>query len=591
MRSTLRGDAPVLVLALVLATAVLPAPALAAVALATGDITALAPGEAQAIAVLPGPATPSALVPPPIMSGWPQLMGTTPNFSPVGVTLADVDANGDLEVVAGSTDGLLRVWNHDGTLLSGWPVALGGQIQSKAAAADLDGNGDLEILIAVKTGQLHILHHDGTPLSGWPRPWGGTFGFIAPTVANLDGDGVPEVLIGGGGTVYAYHADGSTVTGWPRVVGGTVSGTLAVGDVVGDSRPEIFAVTASTNMLHGLAADGTVLPGWPQATGLSSSWAAPSIGDLDHDGSREVLVVGYSFGNFTRINAYRGDGTAFPNFPLTYPSVQTYSCPVLGDVDGDLDLEIFNAGKVSAAPSFYAWDHMGAVLPGWPLPLDNMEGSAIVANFDGEAQMEIVIGDNYTPGQFHGYNVDGSNAADFPFPKLAASLPNSPALGDVDMDGDLDMAMTGSTGAVAIWDFATVYNADAIEWGTLFHDNWHTNQHGFVIPGGGAGIAGSESPGAATLRLGLVYPNPAFAGTTIPFELGRDASVRLTILDVAGRTVRTLADRTFDPGAHRLRWDGRNDRGQAVAGGIYWVRLDAPGTGTPPSEQKVVIGR
>lgn len=591
MRSTVRGLVPVLALALVLTATARPAPVFAAGALVTAGADALAPGEVHATAAAASPASQPALVPPPIMPGWPQYMPIAPLYSPLGVTLADVDGSGDLEVLAGSTDALFRVWNHDGTLFPGWPRAMGGQVQSKAAAADLDGDGDLEIIVAVKSGQLQILHHDGTSLAGWPRPWGGTLGFLSPSVFDLDGDGRPEVLMGGGGSVYAWRTDGTAVPGFPRVVGGLISGTLAVGDVVGDARPEIFATAINPGNLHGLAADGTVLPGWPKATGLSSSYAAPSIGDLDGDGTREVLVVGYNFGNYTRIFAYRGDGSDFPNFPLTYPSLQTYSCPVIGDVDGDGDLELFNGGKVNAAPSYYGWDHLGNVLPGWPEPLDNLEGSTILANLDAEPQMEIVIGDNYNPGFFYGYNVDGSAAPDFPLPKLAASLPNSPSVADVDQDGDLDLAMTHANGAVAIWDFAVPYDPDAIEWGTLFHDNWHTNLHGFVVPGGTTGIGpGIEAP-AAILRLGLPYPNPALAGgVTIPFTLTADGAARLAVYDVEGRLIRLLADRSFAAGRHVLAWDGLNAGGRAVARGVYRVRLEVPGA-APSPEQKITLSR
>ena len=530
----------------------------------------------------------SATAAPPMLPGWPQFMGVAGLFAPVGVTLADLDGDGDLEVIAGSTDNFMRAWNHDGTLLAGWPVNLGGQIQSKAAAADLDGDGDLEILVAVKTGMLHVLQANGAPLAGWPKPWGGAFGFIAPSVRDLDGDGRPEVLIGGGGSVYAYRADGTLL--WTRVVGGNITGTLATGDVNGDGRPEIFAVAVGPNTLHGLAADGTVLPGWPRNFGLSNSWAAPAIGDLDGDGRREVLVVGYSFGNFSQIFAFRGDGTSPPGFPVTYPSVQTYSCPVIGDVDGDGDLELFNAGKVNAAPSYYAWNHLGAVLPGWPEPLDNMEGSTILADFDGEPQMEAVIADNYNPGHLYGYNVDGSTASDFPVPTPAACLPNSPAVGDVDGDGDLDLAMTSANGAVAVWDFAVAWNPAAVEWGTLFHDNWHTNQHGFQVPGGSAAVADPARSRPLRLALGLPAPNPAAPRTVIPFILPEAAEVRLTVVDVAGREVRALAAGGFAGGAHSIAWDGRNARGEAVARGVYWLRLEAPAAGAP-LVQKIVVGR
>ncbi|MCA9730068.1 MAG: VCBS repeat-containing protein, partial [Candidatus Eisenbacteria bacterium] len=406
---------------------------------AQGDeagVTSAAPGTVR---------TTDAQTVPPVMPGWPQLMGSHPNFAPVGVLLADADGDGDLEVFAGSTDNFLYAWDHTGTALPGFPVNLGGQVQSKAAAADLDGDGNLEILVAVKSGQLRVLHHDGTPMTGWPQATGFTYGFLAPSVYDLDGNGTPEVLIGGGGNVRAWTAAGVSLPGWPKAVSGNITGTLAIGDVTGDQVPEIFAVSTSGE-LYAFEPDGTSPAGWPATFGLSSSWAAPSIGDLDHDGVNEVCVVGYQFGVSTSIYAFRGDGSAMPGFPVSHVSGQTYSCPVLADVDGDDDLEIFNAGKING-PALYAFDHLGNVLPGWPVTADpNMEGSAVVADFDGLPGMEIAIGDNLGPGNILGYNTDGTTATDFPIPKSGASLPNSPELGDVDHDGDLDV-VAGSAAA------------------------------------------------------------------------------------------------------------------------------------------------
>ena len=142
-----------------------------------GAFRAATPAPDGSIAT-PEPARPS----PPYHPGWPQTMGTHPIYKPVGVVLADVDADGLLEVLAGSTDNLFRVWRHDGTLMPGWPVNVGGFMQSKAAAADLDRDGDLEILVSVVNGPLRIYHHDGTPLAGWPQTSGVTYGFIAPVV-------------------------------------------------------------------------------------------------------------------------------------------------------------------------------------------------------------------------------------------------------------------------------------------------------------------------------------------------------------------------------------------------------------------------
>jgi flagellar hook assembly protein FlgD len=53
--------------------------------------------------------------------------------------------------------------------------------------------------------------------------------------------------------------------------------------------------------------------------------------------------------------------------------------------------------------------------------------------------------------------------------------------------------------------------------------------------------------------------------------------VSLVVYDVAGRRVRTLVSETQSPRADgfRVTWDGRNDRGEAVASGMYFCRLVA----------------
>ena len=519
---------------------------------------------------------PGDRVAPPVMLGWPQTMGITPPYSPIGVVLADLEGDGDLEVLAGSTNNRFYVWDHDGTLRPGWPVILPGQVQSKASAADLDNDGDLEIIVSVKNGTLHILHHDGTPMSGWPQSTGFNYGLLSPSVYDLDGDHTPEVLLGGGGNVRVWGADGVPRSGWPQAVPGNVSGTLAIGDLVGDSGPEIFAVSTSGD-LFGFSPDGAQLPGWPAHFGLSSSYAAPSIGDLDGDGSNEICVVGYSFGAYTEINAYRGDGSAMPGFPVTYPSSQTYSCPVLADADGDGDLEIFNVGKITGL-AFYAWDHLGALLAGWPvLEEPNMEGSAIVLDFDGLPGMEIAVGDNNGGGYIYGFNLDGSAGSDFPIPKPGIGGPNSPEVGDVDGDGDLDMAMTTWSGSVILWDFPSNFDAASVEWGAQFHDDWNTNQHGFVVPAADLSAAPGWSQ-ADRAELGSPFPNPVERmSTTIPFALPRSAGVRLSVHDVGGRQVRTLHDGILPRGEHRVEWDGLDDAGRPSAAGIYFLSLETAG--------------
>ena len=84
--------------------------------------------------------------------------------------------------------------------------------------------------------------------------------------------------------------------------------------------------------------------------------------------------------------------------------------------------------------------------------------------------------------------------------------------------------------------------------------------------------------GAGGVHLYPAMPNPFNPQTTIRFELGRAARVKLRVFSVAGTLVRTLADRSFPAGQQRIQWDGLDDRGHAVASGTYFLSLDADGT-------------
>ena len=69
------------------------------------------------------------------------------------------------------------------------------------------------------------------------------------------------------------------------------------------------------------------------------------------------------------------------------------------------------------------------------------------------------------------------------------------------------------------------------------------------------------------------YPNPFNAGTNIRFELPNAAIVKIVIYDLLGRRVRMLLN-SFKPlGIHNLTWDARDDSGQNLSSGVYFVHV------------------
>jgi len=82
--------------------------------------------------------------------------------------------------------------------------------------------------------------------------------------------------------------------------------------------------------------------------------------------------------------------------------------------------------------------------------------------------------------------------------------------------------------------------------------------------------------GAATFGFSLRVRPSVFSGTArIGLSLPSASPIRLAVYDTAGRRVRTIARGTRGPGEHAFHWDGRNDRGRAVAPACYFVRAEA----------------
>lgn len=91
------------------------------------------------------------------------------------------------------------------------------------------------------------------------------------------------------------------------------------------------------------------------------------------------------------------------------------------------------------------------------------------------------------------------------------------------------------------------------------------------------GTVGAEDGPLAGFALDPVSPNPALGSAGVAFAVGRETPVRVTVVDLAGREVATLADGVHAAGRHRVRWSGDAGVGRASAG-IYFVRYEAAGS-------------
>jgi hypothetical protein len=76
--------------------------------------------------------------------------------------------------------------------------------------------------------------------------------------------------------------------------------------------------------------------------------------------------------------------------------------------------------------------------------------------------------------------------------------------------------------------------------------------------------------GPSSFELLPAYPNPFNPSTSIPFQLGRGAHIRLEAFDLLGRRVAVVANAWHDAGRHFVSFDA-----SGLASGLYMIRLTA----------------
>ena len=87
-------------------------------------------------------------------------------------------------------------------------------------------------------------------------------------------------------------------------------------------------------------------------------------------------------------------------------------------------------------------------------------------------------------------------------------------------------------------------------------------------------VAGVNKPAAALdFAPPVLSPNPATGRVHVRFSLPRAARTHVSVVDLLGRRVRSLADADFAAGAHDLSWDGCNETGGRASAGVYFLRV------------------
>ena len=88
-------------------------------------------------------------------------------------------------------------------------------------------------------------------------------------------------------------------------------------------------------------------------------------------------------------------------------------------------------------------------------------------------------------------------------------------------------------------------------------------------------VASAQASAPQAFALAQNAPNPFNSNTVIRFALPQPSQVELAIYNLLGQPVAVLAQGPSAAGTFSVRWDGRDQAGQAVASGVYLYQLRA----------------
>ncbi len=429
----------------------------------------------------------------------------------------------------------------------------------------------------------------------------------------LNGQGAPQWTAGG----VAVCAEPSNQD-LPRCAADGAGGVVIAWMDLRNGDPDIYAQRLSASGMPQWMADGVNVSSW-------TSWPAHSeYPDLAPDGAGGAIIV-WQEGRYYDYDIYAqrvaGNGAvlwAAGGVAVSQPSGHQREPRVIADGAGGAILAWSDGRPGATAPDIYAQRVNGSGTPQWATdgvalclaPNDQVTarimpaaGGAIVAWTDARA--------GAGNADVYGQLVNGAGIVQW----TAAGAAFCTAAGN---QGLFDAASDGAGGALAMWmddrggvaaEDVYAQRLDAAGIAQWTHDGvracgaggrqcpqgviadgaggmigvWVDERAGFgqgdiyalrldasgTIPASGVG-----DPLPACVTLLSCSPNPFADGTLIRFELSRPRTAALRVVDAGGRRLRDLAVGPLAPGLHAVVWDGRDDAGRPLPGGVYFLQFE-----------------
>jgi hypothetical protein len=377
--------------------------------------------------------------------------------------LVDLDGDGDLDIMGEEKYSYIRVYRNNGSRTNPRFELLPDSVRESSGAAlfsdrqnipqitDLDCNGKLDLFLGRVTGTVDRYEAEGTDRFGLP-----TWKLLAVKFEGIEIIGSQQPTMHGANTMaFAdYDSDGDQDLFWGDFF---EQGLLLI-----ENRGTCSAPNLRTEPARFPAGEPV----------LTSGYNAPAFADLDRDGDQDMVlgVIGGAFvPNRTAVeNLFYLEQTGPRQFVvrdrqlLGMVDVGSESVPALADLDGDGDLDLLLANKIDPVDletsAIYRFENTGtrrqpAFRMAGPLPFKGeFHYSPALGDLDGDGDLDMIVGTWRDRVQY--YRNDGSRTApqwtlaDPALVRITRGSNTSPALGDLDGDGDLDLLIGESSGAL-----------------------------------------------------------------------------------------------------------------------------------------------
>jgi hypothetical protein len=411
--------------------------------------------------------------------------------------VADLDQKGLPEIIA-ARDGTLYVWHSDGTLFWKGVATTAGRIWGPPVVADLDADGKLEVAVGSHQEKISVWTWDGRPKTGWPKLLGGSSEIRSLAAGMINSNGRLGLLAARSFTkpvAYLFDHTGVVLPGWPQLSAttgctlklncfeaGTYNQNVGMADLNGDGKIDLLigydAAYVGVFHLNGIPFATNTLFARPFFPGIPAfhdyalakkgfgpdgadrsefTDSPPVVADLDGDGKRELILVGDHelAGNTTnRGNAlfvFHADATRQPGFespfetdgPLVYDDpganiLDVTPAPAVADLDRDGKKEIIFP---SYDGNMYAVRSDGKLM--WKFSFAKngarFASEPVVADLNNDGLPEVLFTTYETEkgkGALIILNHLGEKVAQTPLPGRGAMA--APTLADVDGDGELE---------------------------------------------------------------------------------------------------------------------------------------------------------